>query len=74
MANGVAVLDDVLALGDVAKGELMTSGDPRQVLQGYGHRVNGIYLKELFHNLLVINQIQLTVIAFSLKMPLYWLS
>ena len=49
--NSFAVLDDVLALGDVAKGELMTSGDPGQVLQGYGHRVNGIYLKELFQRI-----------------------
>jgi hypothetical protein len=44
VTNGIAVFDDVLSLVDVAKGELMTSGDSGQLLQGYGHRVNGIYL------------------------------
>ena len=44
VANGVAVLDDVLALGDITQGELMARRDSGQVLQGYGHRIRGIYL------------------------------
>ena len=48
MTDGVAVLDNVLALGNITKGKLMACRDAGEVLQRHCHCVGRIDLKELF--------------------------
>ena len=65
VAYGIAIFDDVFALGDVAQGELMTSWDIHaeshfftihichetgsQWLQRHSNAVSWIYLQEFLH-------------------------
>ena len=49
MPNGVSVLNDVLALGNVAKGKLVAGRDAGHLLQGYRYGICGVYLEKIFH-------------------------
>ena len=58
MTDGITVFDDILAFGDVTKGELMTSRNARQILQGYRDRVGGVDLKKLLQRINRLTKIQ----------------
>ena len=51
MADGVAILNHILALDNITKGKLMAYGDAGKVLQCHGHRVGRIDLKELLQRI-----------------------
>ena len=45
MTDGEPVLDDVLASGNVAEGNLVASRDAGEVLQSHGHGISRMYLE-----------------------------
>jgi hypothetical protein len=47
--DGVAILDDILALDDVAEGKLVAGRDAGQLLQGNRHGISRVYLKKRLH-------------------------
>ena len=51
MTDGIAILDNILTLGNVAKGKLMACGDARKILQGHSHCVGRMDLKELLQRI-----------------------
>ena len=49
VANGVTIFDDILALCNVAEGELMACWDARQVLKGYSYGIERIDFYVFLH-------------------------